>query len=165
MTAVALLAFNEAVKVAFARFGVRAPHTLGGMLIVILVTFVLKAASEPSGRLTDAVVDFFGPLRDWVARWMPVFFVPSLITLPQAVSGLPASQAVKVAQVTAGGWLLSLALAGLLVKQIRGAVHTEITTDEVWRACCGLALCTSFTAVAAAQLRLCPTVLPSYRPN
>jgi putative effector of murein hydrolase LrgA (UPF0299 family) len=131
VTAAVLLAFNEGVKVMFQRFGISVPHTLGGMLIVITVSLVGKAAGTQTGVLVDSVVDLFAPLRDWIARWMPVFFVPSLVALPQATAGIPGSQAIKVAQVTAGGWFLSLLLAAFLVQTIRGAAHCEITSDEV----------------------------------
>jgi putative effector of murein hydrolase LrgA (UPF0299 family) len=126
-----LLLFNEGLKRALLAHGVTFPPTLTGMLLMIVVLTTAKAASAQSAALVDAVVNFYAPLRDWVARWMPVFFVPSLIVLPKACAGIAVSEMVKVAQVTVAGWLGSLLLAAGLLRALRGAAHSDITKEEV----------------------------------
>ncbi|KAH9299766.1 hypothetical protein KI387_031448, partial [Taxus chinensis] len=43
-----------------------------------------------------AVVDFFEPATTFIQRWLPLFYVPSLVVLPLAVKGIPASSAAKI---------------------------------------------------------------------
>eukprot|EP00955_Chlamydomonas_euryale_P045416 353149-Chlamydomonas_euryale.AAC.6 len=34
------------------------------------------------------VRSFFAPALDWIAKWLPLFYVPALVTLPLALQGL-----------------------------------------------------------------------------
>ena len=44
-------------------------------------------------------------------RWLPLFYVPSLVVLPLAVAELPQLSLLKVIVLVAAGWLGSLMLA------------------------------------------------------
>ena len=52
----------------------------------------LEALTRASRDRADAVVAFFAPALDWIQRWLPLFYVPSLIMLPLAlrdIQGMP----------------------------------------------------------------------------
>lgn len=38
------------------------------------------------------IISFYTPTLNWIAKWLPLFYVASLVTLPLAVKGI------------AGGW-------------------------------------------------------------
>jgi hypothetical protein len=35
-----------------------------------------------------AVLSFYGPALNWIAKWLPLFYVASLVTLPLALKGI-----------------------------------------------------------------------------
>ncbi len=45
----------------------------------------LAALARASHERADAVMAFFAPALDWIQRWLPLFYVPSLIMLPLAL--------------------------------------------------------------------------------
>lgn len=45
----------------------------------------LEALTRASRERADAVAAFFAPALDWIQRWLPLFYVPSLIMLPLAL--------------------------------------------------------------------------------
>ena len=55
------------------------------MFGILAVLIVLDLANKPAA---ENVYAFFTPALEWVARWLPVFYVPPLVTLPLAVEGL-----------------------------------------------------------------------------
>ena len=46
---------------------------------------VLDRVSKPSA---DKLQAFFNPALNWIQRWLPLFYVPTLVVLPQAVQGI-----------------------------------------------------------------------------
>lgn len=126
-----LVVIDQGVRWVMQTLRIQFPHTLTGMLIVVAILVSAKAAGETSGKAVDYIVEFFGPLRDWVARWMPVFFVPSLISLPLATASISGGEVAKIAQVILGGWSMSLLLAILTLRATRTAAHSEVTQEEV----------------------------------
>jgi hypothetical protein len=126
-----LLILNEGIRRGLLSLRVSFPAPLAGMLLCLLVFITGKAVGGPVGGVIEQVIDFYGPLRDWVARWMPVFFVPSLVVLPQACAGIGGAELLSVAKVTAGGWLLSLCFAVFALRALRALVHSEISPEEV----------------------------------
>ena len=131
VSAASLLAINHGIKHWFTAIGTAVPPTLAGMLMTFVLLTAAAAASERTAAVADAITHFYAPLRDWVARWMPVFFVPSLIVLPNACSGMTSAQLVKMVQVTLGGWLGSILLATAAVRLLRGAAGSDISAQEV----------------------------------
>jgi len=37
----------------------------------------------------DKILAAYGPSLNWIARWLPLFYVPALVTLPLALQGIP----------------------------------------------------------------------------
>ena len=59
------------------------------MFIIIASLWGSHSASESGCQSVEA---FFKPALDWIQRWLPLFYVPSLVTLPLALvtfNGVP----------------------------------------------------------------------------
>lgn len=130
-----LVLLDQGMKWVVERAGLQFPHTLTGMLVVVATTVSAKAAGGAAAAAVDEFIDFFGPLRDWVARWMPVFFVPSLISLPLAMDSISGGQIASIFQVIVAGWSASLLLAILMLRATRSASRAEVTEQEVCLPC------------------------------
>lgn len=53
---------------------------------MIMGTLLALDACSKDGA--DRVLSFFNPALNWIQRWLPLFYVPTLIVLPQAVQGI-----------------------------------------------------------------------------
>lgn len=60
---------------------------LGGMfgVVVLLLAVGDKAA--------DGILSFYSPALNWIAKWLPLFYVASLVTLPLALKGIAGAAA------------------------------------------------------------------------
>jgi len=108
-----LFAINEVVKLLFAKYAITFPASLAGCG-ALLATFLFV----PSGEL---IYNQFAPGAQILAKWLPVFFVPSLVTLPLSNSIGSPVEILKVSAVIIGGLLFSLystAFSVLAVKKI-----------------------------------------------
>jgi hypothetical protein len=52
---------------------------------MFLVVAVLLAIGEKSAA---SVLAWFGPCLNWVAKWLPLFYVASLVVLPLNLAGI-----------------------------------------------------------------------------
>jgi hypothetical protein len=57
-----------------------------GMFIIIALLAVVEAIFSKSG--VDNVMDAFAPALNWIQRWLPLFYVPSLVIIPLALNGI-----------------------------------------------------------------------------
>jgi hypothetical protein len=57
-----------------------------GMFIIIALLAVVEAIFSKSG--VDNVMDVFAPALNWIQRWLPLFYVPSLVIIPLALNGI-----------------------------------------------------------------------------
>ena len=55
-------------------------------MFMIMGTLLLLDRTSKKGA--DKVQAFFNPALNWVQRWLPLFYVPTLVVLPQAVEGI-----------------------------------------------------------------------------
>ena len=67
------------------------PAPRAGMFAIIAVLLGLDTASKDAA---ERLLAFFNPALNWIQRWLPLFYVPTLVVLPLAVLNFP------------GGWLL-----------------------------------------------------------
>ncbi len=95
------------------------PSSLGGcgFLFATLLALPPKASSFIYDKLT--------PGAALLAKWLPVFFVPSLITLPLADSIGTSAELIKVIGIVIGGFFFSLLSAAFSVIAVRKAVGNE----------------------------------------
>lgn len=69
-------AINELVKILFAKYAITFPSPLAGCGALLAAFLILPSGSQ--------LYDQFAPGAKVLAKWLPVFFVPSLILLPLA---------------------------------------------------------------------------------
>lgn len=63
--------------------GIKFPSALAGMFGVFGLLCIV------GDKAADGVLKFYGPALTWIARWLPLFYVPALVTLPLALQGIP----------------------------------------------------------------------------
>jgi hypothetical protein len=56
------------------------------MFAIIGTLLALDAASKEAA---DRVVWLFNPALNWIQRWLPLFYVPTLVVVPLAIQGIP----------------------------------------------------------------------------
>mmetsp|Transcript_26226 Transcript_26226/g.39703 ORF Transcript_26226/g.39703 Transcript_26226/m.39703 type:complete len:500 (-) Transcript_26226:80-1579(-) len=118
-------AINELVKILFAKYAITFPSPLAGCG-ALLAAFLLL----PSG---NQVYDQFAPGAKVLAKWLPVFFVPSLILLPLAEGAGSPVELLKVVGIIVGGLLFSLystAFSVLAVRKLTGNSSKEASEQE-----------------------------------
>ena len=78
----ALFATDAGLKTAAAALNMTFPPALAGMLVLTGALVTLPAG------VADRVAAAVAPGLDWVSRWLPLFYVPSLVVLPVALKGI-----------------------------------------------------------------------------
>ena len=88
------------------------------MLRAVFALIALLAATEARDGTpaVDAVAAAAAPAVDWIGRWLPLFYVPSLVVLPLALQALPGA---LVAKARAPGAAASPRRATLLTRLSR----------------------------------------------
>jgi hypothetical protein len=81
-----LFAADAGLKSAAAAAGVTFPPALIGMLAIVAGVCGLAAVAP---KAEEAVASAVAPGLDWISRWLPLFYVPSLVVLPIALKGIP----------------------------------------------------------------------------
>jgi putative effector of murein hydrolase LrgA (UPF0299 family) len=74
---------DQGIKVLFTQYAVKFPSALAGMFGV----FVLLCGV--GDKAADGILGWYNPALNWIARWLPLFYVPALVTLPLALNGIP----------------------------------------------------------------------------
>lgn len=114
-----LYALDMVIKKAFMAAGIVFPSALGGMFGV---TGLLLAIGEgPASKL----LSFYTPCLNWIAKWLPLFYVASLVTLPLALKGIAGSELVKIMIILSGGMVATLLFTAQITVVIRNIVRTE----------------------------------------
>ncbi|KAL1834387.1 hypothetical protein ACET3Z_004038 [Daucus carota] len=122
-----ILAMDKYLKQAFVAAAIKFPSALFGMFCIFSVLVILDVTSP---GLANGLMDFFEPALLFIQRWLPLFYVPSLVVLPIAVQDIPAASGLKIAFIIVGGWLASLAVAGYTAISVRKMVKTEMIPAE-----------------------------------
>ncbi|VAH05701.1 unnamed protein product [Triticum turgidum subsp. durum] len=122
-----VLATDKYLKQAFVAASIKFPSALFGMFCIFSVLLVLDTVAP---ALAKAFMDFFEPATLFIQRWLPLFYVPSLVVLPLAVRDVPAASGLKICLITFGGWFASLAVAGYTALTVRKIVKTELIAAE-----------------------------------
>jgi hypothetical protein len=69
-------------KKAFLEAGLKFPSSLVGMFAI--TTLLIAVGEQNAARIRG----FFAPALDWIAKWLSLFYVASLVTLPLALKEL-----------------------------------------------------------------------------
>ncbi|CAA6667028.1 unnamed protein product [Spirodela intermedia] len=130
-----ILAADKFLKKAFVAAAIKFPSALFGMFCVFTVLIVLDVAVPSAAK---ALANFFEPATLFIQRWLPLFYVPSLVVLPLAVRDIPTAAGLKIFSILIGGWLASLCVAAYTALTVRNIVKTEMIPAEpmalIWTA-------------------------------
>lgn len=74
---------DTAIKGVLTQYAIKFPSALVGMFGVF---GLLCAVGD---NTANKILAFYGPALNWIARWLPIFYVPALVTLPLALQGIP----------------------------------------------------------------------------
>lgn len=88
-----ILAADKLLKQAFTEAAIKFPSALFGMFCVFTVLIVLDVV-VPAAAM--GLMNFFEPATLFIQRWLPLFYVPSLVVLPLAVKDIPAASGLKI---------------------------------------------------------------------
>jgi hypothetical protein len=92
-----VVATDKFLKQAFVAASIKFPSALFGMFCVFSVLVVFDAFVP---ALAKGFIDFFEPATLFIQRWLPLFYVPSLVVLPLAVRDVPAASGLKIFAIT-----------------------------------------------------------------
>lgn len=122
-----ILAIDKALKRGFTAAMIKFPSALFGMFCIFSALSILDVIRPTAAT---ALQDFFEPATTFIQRWLPLFYVPSLVVLPLAVKGIPAASGVKIGVILVGGWAASLYVAGYTAIAVRKMVKTKMIAAE-----------------------------------
>ena len=103
------LATDKFLKKAFVAAAIKFPSALFGMFCIFSVLIILDS-TVPSAA--TAVMNFFEPAFMFIQRWLPLFYVPSLVVLPLSVKDIPAASGIKICLIV--GWCMFFLVIYLL---------------------------------------------------
>ncbi|XP_059275567.1 plastidal glycolate/glycerate translocator 1, chloroplastic [Lycium ferocissimum] len=122
-----ILAMDKLLKKAFVTAAIKFPSALFGMFCTFTVLMILDSIVP---KAAAGLMNFFEPALLFIQRWLPLFYVPSLVVLPLAVKDIPAASGAKICFILVGGWLASLCVAGFTAISVRKMVKTEMIAAE-----------------------------------
>ncbi|PKU69842.1 Plastidal glycolate/glycerate translocator 1, chloroplastic [Dendrobium catenatum] len=128
-----IVAADKFLKQAFTAAAIKFPSALFGMFCVFSVLIVLDSFAPTAAMY---VMNFFEPATLFIQRWLPLFYVPSLVVLPIAAAFYfllfhflsLVDPVLCPSPVT--GWAASLCVAGYTAITIRKIVKTEMIPAE-----------------------------------
>lgn len=112
LSTVYLIILDVALRKAFKKAAISFPSSLAGCGALFAT---LLAANQINAELGDNLYNILSPGAGVLAKWLPVFFVPSLVTLPLAPSMGSALELAKIALVIVGGFYFTLLTTSWLV--------------------------------------------------
>ncbi|EPS63824.1 hypothetical protein M569_10955 [Genlisea aurea] len=122
-----ILATDKLLKRGFVSAAIKFPSALFGMFSIFAILIVLDSITPAAAT---GVLNFFQPALLFIQRWLPLFYVPSLVVLPLSVKDIPTASGLKILFIIVGGWLASLSVAGFTAITVRNLVQTEMTPAE-----------------------------------
>ncbi|KAF3447839.1 hypothetical protein FNV43_RR08545 [Rhamnella rubrinervis] len=122
-----ILAMDKFLKQVFVAAAIKFPSALFGMFCIFSILVVLDSTVPAAAT---SLMNFFEPALLFIQRWLPLFYVPSLVVLPLSVKDIPAASGIKICYIVVGGWLATLCVAGFTAIAIRKLVKTEMSDAE-----------------------------------
>jgi len=126
-SATAFVAMDVLFRRLFSYLQISFPSSLGACSLLFGALLVLPE------RIAETLFERLQPGATLLAKWLPVFFVPSLVTLPLADTSQV--EVVKVAAVVVGGFFFTLLTTAFSVQWVRklqkGSDETATTTQAV----------------------------------
>lgn len=72
---------------------IKFPSALFGMFCIFSILIVLDATVP---AVATSLMNFFQPALLFIQRWLPLFYVPSLVVLPLSVKSIPPASGIKI---------------------------------------------------------------------
>ena len=119
LSAAAFCLLDVIFRRALASANISFPSSLAGC------GFLFAALLALPKKVSKKVFDMLNPGAGVLAKWLPVFFVPSLVTLPLAPSMGAATELLKVGVVIVGGFFFTLLTTAWSVVAIRKVVSSN----------------------------------------
>lgn len=114
-----LYGLDMAIKELFKSLAITFPSALGGMFGMVVVLLAVGDATAAK------IIGFYAPTLNWIAKWLPLFYVASLVTLPLAVKGIAGSELIKILVILSVGMCATLLFTAQTTVFIRALVRTE----------------------------------------
>ena len=92
-----ILAMDKFLKKAFVAAAIKFPSALFGMFCIFSVLIILDSTIPAAAK---SLMNFFEPALLFIQRWLPLFYVPSLVVLPLSVKDIPAASGIKICYIT-----------------------------------------------------------------
>jgi len=155
-----LYAADLSLKQLFLQQGLTFPAPLAGMFVIIAV--LLGTARASGDAAAERIVDAFRPGLDWLARWLPLFYVPSLVLVPLAIRAVPGDQLGRIGVVLVVGMVASLVATAQAAVAIRRLTKTSTlaTAPAKPKPAFGAAHCYAWAGAAAASLAAAAAGVP-----
>lgn len=111
---------DMAIKGVLTQYAIKFPSALVGMFGVF---GLLCAVGD---NMANKILAFYGPALNWIARWLPIFYVPALVTLPLALQGIPGADLLRILGILSAGMVATLMFTAQITVAIREAVKTPV---------------------------------------
>jgi len=122
-----LFVMDKVVSKKVAAQGISFPGPLVVMFALIFALLALDAlAKDEKSSFSVRVCHFFSPAMDWITSWLPVFYVPSLVTLPLVVSTMEAATLGKIVGLLVAGFVVTCAFSAKLATTVRQMTGVEM---------------------------------------
>eukprot|EP00879_Flechtneria_rotunda_P015351 GHRR01016047.1.p1 GENE.GHRR01016047.1~~GHRR01016047.1.p1 ORF type:complete len:495 (+),score=199.38 GHRR01016047.1:155-1639(+) len=108
------------IKGVFLQYSIKFPSALAGMFGAFALLCAL--GDKTAGK----VMTMYTPALNWIARWLPLFYVPALVTLPMALDGIPGFDLLRIVGILAVGMVGTLLFTAQITVYIRGVVQTPV---------------------------------------
>ncbi|KAL5545078.1 hypothetical protein UlMin_008862 [Ulmus minor] len=119
-----ILALDKILKKAFVAASIKFPSALFGMFCIFSILIILDSTVPV---VATGLMNFCQPALVFIQRWLPLFYVPTLVVLPLSVRDIPAAAGIKIGFIIAGGWLAT----GFIAIAIRKML-SPFSTIELW---------------------------------
>jgi putative effector of murein hydrolase/putative effector of murein hydrolase LrgA (UPF0299 family) len=119
----AFLALDKFLKNVFSKYGLSFPSALFGMFLFVLLLTALSAINTDAAGKVES---FFLPANTFIQRWLPLFYVPSLVVVPLSLKRISATEGFKIGAIVVGGWACTLLVTGYTTVRVRKMVKTEL---------------------------------------
>ncbi|KAL5578900.1 hypothetical protein UlMin_011342 [Ulmus minor] len=98
-----------------------------GMFCIFSILIIIDSTVPAA---VTSLMNFFQLALLFIQRWLPLFYVPSLVVLPLSIRDISAAAGIKIGFITAQGWLATLCVVGFTTIAIRTFVKTEMVDAE-----------------------------------
>lgn len=96
-----ILVVEKLLKKAFVAAAIKFPSALFGMFCIFSILMILDSTIPDAAT---SLMSFFEPALLFIQRWLPLFYVPSLVILPLSVRDIPAASGLKICYIICKWW-------------------------------------------------------------